>query len=60
MLSEIFDVVDLVIEDGFVVMWVCKNVGKVNFRIFWRCVLVMCLVLGMVRLCVSNIESNSK
>lgn len=58
--SEILDAVDSVIEDGPVAMRVRKNAGKVNSRISRRRALVTCLALGMVRPCVSNIESNSK
>lgn len=54
--SDLSEVVDVVEEDvGGVNICVRKVFGKVGIRIFRRWVLVMCLVLGMVRLIFGNV-----
>ncbi|KAG0588911.1 hypothetical protein M758_2G231600 [Ceratodon purpureus] len=55
--GEILDAVDSVIEDGPAGMQRRRN-GKVNSRTSRRRALVMCLALGMVRPCASNVASN--
>lgn len=57
--EEILDVVDSVIEKGSAGMRRPKSSsGKTNSRTSRRRALVMCLALGMVRPCASNVASN--
>ncbi len=55
---EILDAVDTVIEEGPAAMRVRKSVGMTNSRTSRRRALVMCLALGMVRPCASDVASN--
>ncbi|KAG0625158.1 hypothetical protein M758_2G032100 [Ceratodon purpureus] len=56
--EEILDAVDAVIEEGPAAMRVRKSGGKTNSRTSRRRALVMCLALGMVRPCASNVADN--
>lgn len=58
--GEILDAVDAVIEEGSAAagMRVRKSAGKANSRTSRRRALVMCLALGMVRPCASNVAGN--
>jgi len=56
--GEILDAVDAVIEEGPAAMRVRKSAGKSNSRTSRRRALVMCLALGMVRPCASNVASD--
>lgn len=56
--GEILDAVDAVVEEGPAAMRVRKCAGKANSRTSRRRALVMCLALGMVRPCASNVASN--
>lgn len=56
--NEILDVVDSVIEEGAATMKVRKSSGKMASRTSRRRALVMCLALGMVRPCASNVANS--
>jgi hypothetical protein len=52
------ETLDAVVEEGPAAMRVRKSSGKANSRTSRRRALVMCLALGMVRPCASNITGN--
>lgn len=52
------ETLDAVVEEGLAAMRVRKSSGKANSRTSRRRALVMCLALGMVRPCASNITGD--